>query len=211
MDHTGFVTVSSPSAPSIDSFVGEFTFLRSDYSVNVEFDNSIYPSLEHAFQAAKTNDLVARAEIRVAKTAQDARALGKKLQLDPTWDKRRLEVMKQLIQQKFKSNLDLKLKLLRTGQRNLIQGGMHRDHFWGQDRNGIGENYLGKLLMEVRGDIRATDGSAEKVLSKFLADSGLGFIADDISTIFRISGKIGNSVTDTVDTDQVKTILSAME
>jgi len=38
---------------SITSFKKEYTFLSNFYPVNVEFDGDCYPSVEHAYQAAK--------------------------------------------------------------------------------------------------------------------------------------------------------------
>lgn len=168
---------------TIDSFRGDNEFLNNGFPCNIEFDNSIYPSLEHAFQAAKTNDLVARANIRAAATAADAKAIGKSVAIVADWDQKRLDVMASLIRQKFTNNLDLKLKLLMTGTQDLVQGGMRRDRFWGVDTKGVGENHLGKILMTVRSAIRASDGGVFTVLSDHLTKHGLTFVADKISTL----------------------------
>lgn len=43
--------------------------------------------------------------------------------------------------------------LLETGEEELIEGNNWGDKFWGQV-NGIGENHLGRLLMEIREEIK---------------------------------------------------------
>ena len=42
----------------IDSFSGEYDFLSNFYSQEITYDGIKYPTNEHAFQAAKTLDLV---------------------------------------------------------------------------------------------------------------------------------------------------------
>lgn len=168
---------------TIDNFRGDNEFLSNGFPCNIEFDGAIYPSLEHAFQAAKTNDLTARVNIQTAATAADAKALGKQVTIASDWDQKRLDVMASLIRQKFTNNLDLKLKLLMTGTQDLIQGGMRRDRFWGVDTKGVGENHLGKILMTVRAAIRTSDGGVLTVLSDHLTKHGLTFVADKISTL----------------------------
>ena len=65
--------------------------------------------------------------------------------------------MKELLRQKFKSPI-LKERLLNTGDAYLEEGNWWKDCFWGVDINtGYGENYLGRLLMEVRSEIRSAE------------------------------------------------------
>ena len=60
--------------------------------------------------------------------------------------------MLDLLRAKF-SNEIMKQKLLDTGDAELIEGNKHGDSFWGQV-NGEGKNLLGKLLMQVRNELR---------------------------------------------------------
>ena len=136
----------------IDSFLGPYAFLGNDYPVNVDLDDHTYPSVEHAYQASKTRDPHKRTRIRSAATVDLARQMGAALSL--TGDKRNLEVMRRLLLDKFTSYQDLEDKLLATGTTDLINGTWDsRDTFWGVHR-GVGENMLGKLLMEIRHDLR---------------------------------------------------------
>lgn len=50
---------------------------------------------------------------------------------------------------KFTQNENIRLKLLETGDRKLIEH-TDRDKFWGDGGNGEGKNRLGILLMKLR-------------------------------------------------------------
>ena len=60
--------------------------------------------------------------------------------------------MEDFLRQKF-TDSDLKEKLLATGDAELIEGNHWGDVIWGVC-NGIGENNLGKLLMNIRNDLK---------------------------------------------------------
>jgi hypothetical protein len=62
----------------------------------------------------------------------------------------KLDVMLGLLRRKF-TQLDLRRQLLATGDAELIEDNDWGDHFWGVCM-GVGENHLGKLLMQVRGE-----------------------------------------------------------
>lgn len=51
--------------------------------------------------------------------------------------------------EKFRQNLDLKTKLLKTNDAILIEAS-HKDSYWGYGPNKKGKNKLGKILMKVR-------------------------------------------------------------
>lgn len=66
----------------------------------------------------------------------------------PDWDKRRTEIMRNVLQLKFSQNKDLFEIMLRTGLRPFIR--ISSDRFWGLGPDGKGENVFGKLLESVR-------------------------------------------------------------
>jgi N-glycosidase YbiA len=61
-------------------------------------------------------------------------------------------VMRGLLRQKFSSG-ELYEKLLATGDALLVEGNSWGDRYWGQVQ-GTGENHLGKLLMQVRKELK---------------------------------------------------------
>ena len=64
----------------------------------------------------------------------------------------RLEVMLKLLRLKF-ADPALAGRLLATGDTELVEGNHWGDRYWGVS-GGIGENHLGKLLMQVRLELR---------------------------------------------------------
>lgn len=138
----------------IDKFEGEYSFLSNFYNSPIRpFDDWIlYPTVEHAFQAAKTNDIIIRKKIASQPTPGKAKSIGRHITLVPNWRDNRIYVMYQCLRAKFEQPA-LREKLLATGDAKLIEGNWWGDTYWGVC-NGIGENNLGKLLMKVRGELR---------------------------------------------------------
>lgn len=125
-----------------------FEFL-SNFSISyIEMDGVVYPTVEHAFQAAKTEDLTLREKIRNVETPQQANRIGQFIDLIPSWNENKLNLMKSLLTKKFET-VQLRKKLLSTRDAELVSG---EDTFWGVV-DSVGENHLGKLLMEIRSDI----------------------------------------------------------
>ena len=143
----------------IDSFTGKYDFL-SNFSKSVIYDTKgiEYPTVEHYFQAMKTFNTQKRQEIATAPTPGKAKRLGRHVFLRPDWNDVKIEVMREALEQKF-SKPNLREKLLATGDAELIEGNWWHDNFYGdcrceKCRNIIGENNLGKLLMEIREKIK---------------------------------------------------------
>lgn len=141
-----------PAVPKIDRFRGHYEFLSNFSPAPVILDGEIYPTVEHAFQAAKSRDTYDRLRIRTAKTAAEAKKLGRKVFLREDWDRVKLDTMLDLLRQKFASGA-LRRMLAATGDAELEEGNWWGDTFWGTSR-GHGENWLGVLLMHVRREVQ---------------------------------------------------------
>jgi N-glycosidase YbiA len=113
-----------------------------------------WPTSEHAYQAAKTLDEEERDIIAQCATPGMAKRAGKRVTLRPDWDDIKIDVMREILRVKFQEPV-LRAKLLATGMAELIEGNFHDDTFWGQCPLGDGLNWLGRLLMELRAEIRA--------------------------------------------------------
>lgn len=136
----------------IDCFDKEHAFLSNFHPVEVKLDGVIYPSVEHAYQAAKSDDLIARLRIRNCKTAGEAKRMGGKLGYDKAkWSKVKVQVMRDLLERKF-TNPELRALLVATEGHELVECNYWGDVFWGV-YNGKGKNTLGKLLMAIRNGI----------------------------------------------------------
>lgn len=134
----------------INNFTGSNFFLSNFYLCEVRLNGVLYPSVEHAYQAAKTTNPLVREKIRQAKTPGEAKKLGRQTALRAGWESSRLQVMENLLEQKF-SNPELKNRLLDTRDATLVEGNYWGDEFWGVNSStGVGLNHLGKLLMNLR-------------------------------------------------------------
>lgn len=136
----------------INNFSCQWDFLSNFYPARIVYDSIAYPSIEHAFQAAKTKDKELRLAIRAAKTPGEAKRMGSQVQLRPEWELVKVDVMLQLLRLKFYPE-NMAALLLSTGDHELVEGNHWQDTFWGVC-NGVGENWLGRLLMQVRTEIK---------------------------------------------------------
>jgi len=138
----------------IDNFGGEYNWL-SNFSPHGFIDEFGIRAntVEHYFQAFKAYYLKDFNKILNAKTPAEAKKLGRKTKMRLDWNLIRLSVMKKAINLKFKQNPEIMNKLLSTGNVELIEGNCWGDTYWGVC-NGCGQNMLGKLLMELREELR---------------------------------------------------------
>lgn len=137
----------------VKGFFKEYRFLSNFCLAEVEYDGLKYASTEHAYQAAKTEDAAQRRRIRESQKPADAKRLGKQVKMRSDWEQIKIGVMKELVLQKFSKHKELKEKLLATGDAHLEETNTWNDTFWGVCR-GKGHNWLGKILMEVRNEIK---------------------------------------------------------
>ena len=138
---------------TIDSFTGEYRFLSNFWLCDIWYEGKLYKSVEHAYQAAKCTNENDKDDIRKVPKPSMAKNLGKHIDLRPDWESIKLNVMMELVTNKFITHEALKQKLLLTGDAELIEGNYWDDTFWGIC-NGKGENWLGEILMSVRGDMK---------------------------------------------------------
>jgi ribA/ribD-fused uncharacterized protein len=132
-------------------FNGDFRFLSNFYPAEVQDNFGIhYPTVEHAYQAAKCDDPQVRKIIAALASPGLAKRSGKQLQISPVWDEVKFFVMRSFLDQKFSPGSELALKLKSTGDRLLIEGNHWGDTIWGQCPIGHGANHLGKMLMDIR-------------------------------------------------------------
>ena len=126
-------------------------FLLNSYPVTISFEGLLYPSVDHAYQASKTDDIKIRELIKKSKISE-VKKLGRSLQIRDEWVKSRIDIMRMLIREKFQ-NPFLRHLLLCTGNLSLINDNLRNEKFWGMFK-GNGENWLGKILEEVREEIK---------------------------------------------------------
>lgn len=144
----------------IDKFRGEFFFLSNFCDVSHGVYG--YRSVEHFFQAMKSQDQDYRQQLKQPISAADARKLGRRAALREDWDRIKDEVMLTGLRAKFRPHTQLAAKLLATGVAQLIEGNAWHDLYWGQcvgcrrfgGHEPQGANRLGNMLMQVRQELR---------------------------------------------------------
>lgn len=138
---------------TISTFNGPYRFLSNFWPSVVELDFVEYPTVEHAYQAAKTDSKIEREKIRRCETPGQAKRMSKLITVGSDWDSRKLGVMQMLVRLKFQDSHLQKL-LLNTSEYKLVEGNLWHDVFWGKcycsQCNRKGLNHLGKILMQVR-------------------------------------------------------------
>lgn len=145
---------------AILSFSGPHRFLSNFYVLpdSIEDDRGIpYMTVEHAFQASKTLDTAHRMRITNVYRPSEAKAMGRRVALRSDWEYVKVQVMRDLLAQKFSMSM-LGDELLQTEDALLIEGNSWHDNFWGicactRCASVDGENMLGQLLMERRADL----------------------------------------------------------
>lgn len=136
----------------IDRFEGKYAFLSNFFPSEFKYEGIFYPTNEHFFQAMKTLDIKERRAIANAANPGLAKHLGRTVTLRSDWEQIKEDVMLQGLRLKF-TDVNLGNMLLDTGDEELVEGNWWGDQTWGVCR-GVGENKLGKLLMQVRDELR---------------------------------------------------------
>lgn len=137
-------------------FRGPYGFLSNFYAckIRIAFRGKVYhfTSAEALFQAFKDPN---RFEEFVNLDPVAAKKLSHQVNLRPDWSDIKVDLMRKILELKFSQNPELAAKLLETGDTELVEENKWHDIFWGVC-NGVGQNWLGRLLMERRDELRKT-------------------------------------------------------
>lgn len=123
--------------------------------ISLPQDPNEYPSVEHAYQAAKTPDLALRRKISSVierdpyKMGRAAKSEARRLALPPLPEPEKLALMANLLSQKFSRDKPF-FDLLALLKHRSIAEVAPWDAFWGTGRTGKGLNHLGRLLTQIR-------------------------------------------------------------
>lgn len=128
------------------------------YPCKVEFDGIVYQNSEAAWQAQKT--LATHKHMEFAQmTASNAKRAGRRVTLREDWEEVKYNLMVEVLRAKFTQIEELGKVLKSTGDATIVENttGWH-DNLWGSCScprcDGIiGQNLLGKALMQVRGEL----------------------------------------------------------
>lgn len=111
---------------------------------------SVWPSVEHFYQAMKSQTALERLSIQTLKTPGEAKKAGRNVSLRSDWEAVKLQVMRAGLRYKFAPGT-LEAEFLTSTTGMLTEGNWWSDTYWGVDINsGKGQNWLGWLLLAQR-------------------------------------------------------------
>lgn len=145
--------------PKIDNFRGGYEYLSNFYEgAPVLFDGVYFRNSEAAYQAGKARYPLMRMLFANLKPGA-AKRLGKKIPIRADWDAVKADYMRRVVHAKFTQNPQLAWALVDTGDMPLEEGNFWHDNFFGncycpKCRGIVGQNVLGKILMEERDRLR---------------------------------------------------------
>jgi ribA/ribD-fused uncharacterized protein len=148
-----------------------FRFLSHFWPSPIELDGETWPTVEHYYQAQKSENWGYRQAIRAAVTPGQAKRLSAQPNAPsriskhswfkangklprPDWDEVKLDIMRKADWAKFSQHPDLAELLVATGDAELVEDSP-TDAFWGTGPQGDGANWAGRVLMKVRDRLRA--------------------------------------------------------
>ncbi len=141
------------SGKIIGFYEREFYCFSNFSSFAVKWNGKIWPTSEHAYQAAhflKTAPILAE-KIYKAKSAHEAYKLAKANanKAPKDWEQRKIAIMEDIVRHKLKQNPYVMHKLIQTGKKLIVEDSP-KDDFWGWGPNRNGRNELGKIWMKLR-------------------------------------------------------------
>ncbi len=149
----------------------DFYVLSNFSSFNLKWKGHTFATSEHAYHWEKFDGVPGATnvcgelawQVLNAPSAHEAFSFanGYKTRRRPDWDAVKVDIMREILRAKAQQHEYVRRKLLATGDRVLVENSWRDDYWgWGQDRTG--QNMLGRLWMEVRGELRAVlnDGAA---------------------------------------------------
>jgi ribA/ribD-fused uncharacterized protein len=122
-------------------------------------DGTLWPTSEHYFQAQKFEDAEHQETIRQTKSPMIAARMGRdrKKPLRRDWESVKVAVMREVVRAKFNQHAVIRHILLSTGDAKLVEH-TDNDSYWGDGGDGSGKNMLGRILMEIREELRRAAG-----------------------------------------------------
>lgn len=142
----------------INSFSGKYYFLSNFYTYPMVYEGIQYQNAEAAFQGQKCQNETLRAKKYSTLTPNLAKREGRREKLPEGWDNITTKIMHDILLVKF-SIPELRESLLATGDAELEEGNNWHDNNWGnctcpRCKDIEGKNRLGKMLMQVREELK---------------------------------------------------------
>ncbi len=121
-------------------------------------EGTIWPSVEHYFQAMKSLDKEEQQKIKNLSTPGKAKRAGRKVKMRVDWPSVKEQFMMTALRAKL-THKSFKESLIATGFEEIVEWNKWHDNEWGacicpQCKGNFGKNKLGKLLMKLREELK---------------------------------------------------------
>lgn len=139
--------MGTPEQMKIEGFYGPYRYLSNFY---IEPDGT---HVEGEYQVCKCAE---ESDVRrfVGLSPKQAKSMGSRVRLRLDWDDVRVSIMWELVAKKFTDHPQLAQLLMNTQKSYLEETNWWGDQFWGVS-GGDGLNFLGHILMDVRGSLQS--------------------------------------------------------
>lgn len=139
-------------------FDGEYRWLSNFYHLQypIDYAGITFKTAENMYQAMKCVRIEDVRYISYLSPGQ-AKRVGKLVEIDPLFEDNKVAIMDHILRIKF-NQPKFKSLLLSTGNRYIEETNTWGDTFWGVC-NGVGENNLGKLIMNIRAEMNLCNNS----------------------------------------------------
>ncbi len=123
----------------------------------IALKGKVWPTSEHYFQAQKFAETEHEEAIRRAKSPMIAARMGRDREkpLRADWEFVKDDIMREAVRAKFTQHAELREVLLATGDAEIVEH-TGKDSYWGDGGDGRGKNMLGRILMDVRQELRSS-------------------------------------------------------
>ena len=142
-------------------FQSKYSVFSNMSECALTYDGFDFNSAEEVYQYRRAKECGSREDVQdvlVAEDAQRAKSVGSGIKETASWHRTKVQVMKEVLELKIKSDSGLKDKLKESGDKDLYE--LTHDKFWGcgfppsksdqvRQKGNPGANKLGKLLMEL--------------------------------------------------------------
>jgi ribA/ribD-fused uncharacterized protein len=133
--------------------------LSNFYVESITINNTQWPSAIHYLEVQSFQPLPASAFVSCLDTPRDAFTFARQYShlVSNDWMNINIQVMEKALLEKFKQNIDLQKLLIDTNGMYLSEH-TDKDNFWGDNLDDSGQNWLGKLLMNLRNELCQSAG-----------------------------------------------------